>query len=81
MPRRAGVGVPGGPPHGTPRGHRRQPPLFCDEDYEAYLALMADWCPRRGGERFIMRIERLLGRVLRPHKRGPKGPWKHKQHD
>ena len=32
-----------------------------------------------GGERFVTRIERLLGRVLRPHKRGPRGPWKHKR--
>ena len=32
-----------------------------------------------GGERFVTRIERLLGRVLRPHKRGPRGPWKHQR--
>ena len=30
-----------------------------------------------GSEGFVTRVERLLGRVLRPHKRGPKGPWKH----
>ena len=30
-----------------------------------------------GSERFVSRMERLLGRVLRPRKRGPKGPWKH----
>jgi len=32
-----------------------------------------------GSERFATRIERLLGRVLRPQKRGPKGPWKHRR--
>jgi len=30
-----------------------------------------------GSERFVTRKERLLGRVLRPRKRGPQGPWKH----
>ena len=30
-----------------------------------------------GGERLVTRIERLVGRVLRPQNRGPKGPWKH----
>ena len=30
-----------------------------------------------GDEGFVTRLERVLGRVLRPHKRGPKGPWKH----
>jgi putative transposase len=32
-----------------------------------------------GSERFVECMERLLGRVLRPHKRGPKGPWKHRR--
>ena len=32
-----------------------------------------------GTTRFLARLERALGRVLRPHKRGPKGPWKHKR--
>ena len=31
-----------------------------------------------GDEGFVTRLERVLGRVLRPQKRGPKGPWKHK---
>ena len=31
-----------------------------------------------GDEGFVTRLERVLGRVLRPHKRVPKGPWKHK---
>ena len=32
-----------------------------------------------GGERFVTRVERLLGRILRPCKRGPSGPSKHKR--
>jgi len=27
----------------------------------------------------VARVEELVGRVLRSGKRGPKGPWKHKQ--
>ena len=50
MPRLARVVVPGVPHHITQRGNRRQQTFFCDEDYEAYLALMAEWCPRRGVE-------------------------------
>jgi putative transposase len=40
--------VPGCPHHITQRGNRRQPTFFGDDDYQAYLALMADWL-RRGG--------------------------------
>ena len=50
MPRLARVVVPGVPHHVTQRGNRRQQTFFCDDDYEAYLALMAEWCPRRGVE-------------------------------
>jgi len=32
-----------------------------------------------GSERFVVRLERALGRLLRPQKRGPKGPWKHRK--
>ena len=32
-----------------------------------------------GGERFLSQLESTLGRELRPQKRGPKGPWKHKR--
>ena len=32
-----------------------------------------------GSDGFLARLERTLGRVLRPRKRGPKGPWKHKR--
>ena len=28
----------------TPRGNRRQQTFFCDEDYQSYLELMAEWC-------------------------------------
>ncbi|NQT50537.1 transposase, partial [bacterium] len=31
-----------------------------------------------GSERFVARIEKRVGRVLHPGKRGPKGPRKHK---
>jgi putative transposase len=31
-----------------------------------------------GSESFLKRLERKLGLELRPKKRGPKGPWKHK---
>jgi len=48
MPRLARVVVPGVPHHVTQRGNRRQQTFFCDDDYEAYLALMAEWRGRRG---------------------------------
>lgn len=44
MPRLARVVVPSYPHHVTQRGNRRQPTFFCDDDYEAYLDLMAEWC-------------------------------------
>jgi putative transposase len=36
------------PHHVTQRGNRRQQTFFCDEDYAAYLELMAEWCKERG---------------------------------
>ena len=36
--------APGIPHHVTQRGNRRQQTLFIDEDYPAYLELMAEWC-------------------------------------
>ena len=36
----------GYPHHITRRGNRRQQTFFCDEDYEEYLTLMAEWCGR-----------------------------------
>jgi putative transposase len=38
--------APGYPHHITQRGNRRQQTFFCEADYEAYLALMAEWCAR-----------------------------------
>ncbi len=32
------------PHHITQRGNRRQETFFCDDDYQAYLDLMAEWC-------------------------------------
>ncbi|MFC1601638.1 transposase [Candidatus Sumerlaeota bacterium] len=47
MARIARVVAPGLPHHITQRGNRRQPTFFSDDDYEAYLALMAEWCRTR----------------------------------
>jgi putative transposase len=44
MARIARVIAPGFPHHVTQRGNRRQETFFCDEDYQAYLDLMAEWC-------------------------------------
>ncbi len=50
MVRLARVVAPGLPHHVTQRGNRRQQTFFCDADYRDYLALMAEWCGRRGVE-------------------------------
>ena len=44
MARLAGLVVPGLPHHVTQRGNRRQQTFFRDEDYAAYVEVMADWC-------------------------------------
>lgn len=44
MPRIARIIAPGTPHHVTQRGNRRLETFFCDEDYQAYLAFMAEWC-------------------------------------
>ena len=44
MARIARVVVPNIPHHITQRGNRRQQTFFCDDDYAAYLDLMAEWC-------------------------------------
>ncbi|WP_426377646.1 transposase [Desulforudis sp. 1031] len=46
MARIARVVAPGVPHHVTQRGNRRQQTFFCEEDYRAYLHLMAEWCSR-----------------------------------
>ncbi len=48
MARLARVVVPGFPHHITQRGNRRQQTFFCDEDYQAYIHLMKEWCSRLG---------------------------------
>ena len=50
MPRMARVVVPRYPHHVTQRGNRRQQTFFCEDDYSAYLALMAEWCGLYGVE-------------------------------
>ena len=44
MSRIARAIAPGIPHHVTQRGNRRQQTFFSDEDYQAYLELMSDWC-------------------------------------
>jgi putative transposase len=46
MARLARVVASGYPHHVTQRGNRRLPTFFSDEDYEAYLDLMEEWCRR-----------------------------------
>jgi putative transposase len=48
MGRIARVVVAGYPHHITQRGNRRQETFFCDEDYQVYQQLMAEWCRRCG---------------------------------
>jgi putative transposase len=43
MARLARVVIPGYPHHVTQRGNRRLPTFFSDEDYQAYLDLMAEY--------------------------------------
>jgi putative transposase len=50
MARIARVVAPGYPHHLTQRGNRRQKTFFRDDDYAAYLELMAEWCRRCGVE-------------------------------
>jgi putative transposase len=50
MARIARVIGSGLPHHVTQRGNRRQPTFFGDDDYGAYIGMMAEWCPRCGVE-------------------------------
>ncbi len=50
MARIARVIATGIPHHITQRGNRRMPTFFRDEDYQAYLALMSEWCGKCGVE-------------------------------
>ena len=38
------------PHHLTQRGNRRMPTFFLDQDYQAYIDLMAEWCSKRNVE-------------------------------
>ncbi len=44
MPRIARAVAPGYPHHVTQRGNRRQQTFFCDEDYQAYLQFLTEFC-------------------------------------
>jgi putative transposase len=46
MPRIARIIAPGIPHHVTQRGNRRMQTFFCDDDYQAYIDLMAEWCDK-----------------------------------
>ncbi|MFP4040596.1 MAG: transposase [Desulfosudaceae bacterium] len=48
MARIARVVAPGYPHHISQRGNRRQQTFFSDEDYQAYIDLMAEWCGKQG---------------------------------
>ncbi|MCD6585412.1 MAG: transposase [Desulfobacteraceae bacterium] len=50
MARIARVVAEGMPHHITQRGNRRQKTFFSDEDYAAYIDLMAQWCRKYGVE-------------------------------
>ncbi len=50
MARLSRIVIPGYPHHVTQRGVRRMETFFRDTDYEAYLALLAEWCGRAGTE-------------------------------
>ena len=50
MARLARIVVPGMPHHITQRGNRRQRTFFGDEDYAAYIELMAECCVEEGVE-------------------------------
>ena len=50
MARLARIVVPGYPHHIIQRGNRSQQTFFCNDDYLAYIDLMADWCNHCGVE-------------------------------
>ncbi|WP_282000294.1 hypothetical protein [Geotalea uraniireducens] len=67
MARIARVIAPGLPHHVTQRGNRRQQTFFSDDDYQAYLELLAEWCgkkTRHGGQVLKYKILRKgVGKV------------------
>jgi putative transposase len=46
MARIARIIAPGIPHHITQRGNRRMQTFFCDQDYQEYINLLAQWCRR-----------------------------------
>lgn len=50
MARLARLVIPGMAHHVTQRGNRRQQTFFRDDDYAAYIELMAEWCREEGVE-------------------------------
>ena len=83
MARLARVVIAGMPHRITQRGNRRQQAFFHDEDYAAYVELMGEEQLRDlrnhahtgrplGDATFVERLEKLVGCVLRPRKRGQK---------
>ena len=48
MARMARLVLPGSPHHVTQRGNRRLEVFFRDEDYQAYLDLLAEWADLAG---------------------------------
>ncbi len=48
MARLARVVAPGVPHHITQRGNRRQHTFFQESDYQLYLDLALEWCPKHG---------------------------------
>lgn len=46
MARLARVVLPGHPHHIIQRGNRRQDAFFREENYEAYLDLLKEWCSK-----------------------------------
>ena len=46
MARLTRIVLPGHPHHVTQRGNRRQDVFFCDDDFQAYLDLLKQWCAK-----------------------------------
>ena len=63
MARVARVVAVGYPHHVTQRGNRRLQTFFGEEDYRAYLKLMAKWCRQFGKE--VLLLGNIDKRVLR----------------
>jgi putative transposase len=81
MARLARVVAPRFPHHVTQRGNRGQQTFFCDEDYQSYLELMAEWCGAHQVEIWayclmpnhvhLIAVSALGRRAETRHRRGP----------